>query len=75
MAVSFLGFLSASYVSDLLLEKSATRKYQWTQKKPKGSEKGKLSKIENFWTLTTLFQPNTTEKNCSPTPISTIKVH
>ena len=72
MVRRFLGFLFASYIPDLELKKPATQKHPWEHMKKgpnkslvllaKGLGKGKHKKIEMFWEIAALLQPNIREK-------------
>lgn len=65
-------FFSASCIPDLVLVKPATQICQWAQtnkaSSPSLGRTEAAQQTENFQPLTTLLQPNTTEKAIAPSP-------
>lgn len=67
MSMSFLGFTVAVYIQDLVLKKLATQTTPRSIDERlftlyRGPGNGHASKKENFWTLSTLPQPNVIKK-------------
>ena len=80
MSMSFLGFIVAVYIQDLVLKKLATQTTPRSIDERlftlyRGPGNGQPRKKENFWTLSTFPQPNVIEKkNSGSTSLMSAKV-